>query len=107
MKRNVIVPIRLTEEEHERLKEMMDAEGEEISASKFIRSRIFSASGNEAKYKKILLTICQIKTEFHHAALVLDKTKNGSVILEEIQKEKEILLALQEEVKKTYGGDGP
>lgn len=108
MKRNVIVPIRFTEEEHELLRKMMNAEEEEISTSKFIRNKIFSSSSSsdkETKYKKILLALCQIKTELHHATLVLKKTKNESVISEEIKKEMQMLLELQEEVKKTHGGD--
>lgn len=111
MKRNMIVPIRLTTEEYELLEEMMckeipDAEERKISRSKFLRSKIFSASENEKSYKKILLVLHQIKTELHHAVLILNKTENNSEILEEIEKEKKILMQLQEEVKEIHGRNG-
>lgn len=110
MNREILVPIRLTEEENELLEEMMqkeipDAKERKISRSKFLRSKIFSASENEKSYKKILLVLHQIKTELHHAVLILNKTENNSEILEEIEKEIEVLMQLQEEVKAVHGSN--
>lgn len=106
MKREKIVPIRLTEEEYERLIKMIGEE-EKISVSEFIRDKIFSSSENEKRYKKILLTLSQMKTELHHAILVFNKTKTESEIMKEIERENEILFELKKELIKTHGGNSP
>lgn len=106
MKRNRIVPIRLTEEEHACLIQMMGEEGK-TSVSEFIREKIFSSFENEKRYKKILLALSQIKTELHHAVLVMDKTKKESEIVEEIEKEKVILSELKKELMEIHGGNCP
>lgn len=93
MRREKIVPVRLTNNEYEELLYLAEDAG---NVSNFIRQKIFSDSKERNQYREILILIQQIRSDIGHALKLYQKDfltdaaielKNCSEQLKQLQKE--------------------
>lgn len=73
MRREKIVPVRFTENEYEKLIEMIDDLDERKNVSSFIRDRIFAEQKEKSDHREILFLLRQVRAEIGHAIKLYQK----------------------------------
>ena len=73
MRREKIVPVRFTENEYEKLIEMIGALDERKNVSSFIRDKIFAEQKEKSDHREILFLLRQVRAEIGHAIKLYQK----------------------------------
>ena len=103
MRREKIVPVRFTENEYEKLIEMIGALDERKNVSSFIRDRIFAEQKEKSDHREILFLLCQVRAEIGHAIKLYQKDFLTEA-QQELEKCNEKLNDIQKEIMN--GGNG-
>lgn len=103
MRREKIVPVRFTENEYEKLIEMIGALDERKNVSSFIRDKIFAEQKEKSDHREILFLLRQVRAEIGHAIKLYQKDFLTEAQVE-LEKCNEKLNDIQKEIMN--GGNG-
>lgn len=103
MKREKIVPVRFSENEYEKMIEMIDDLDERKNVSAFIRNKIFAEQKEKSDHREVLFLLRQVRSEIGHAIKLYQKDFLTEAQVE-LEKCNEKLDELQKEIMN--GGNG-
>lgn len=73
MRREKIVPVRLTESEYQKLLDLVEKYGEKNNVSLYIRNKIFAEQKEKNDYRELLILIRQIRADINHSLKLYQK----------------------------------